>query len=63
MTFRWMPSRVSRRMSGTWLQDHCPHTLANIEDTGTLSDQDRQDLSAGLDRFLNQFQNGVAEPR
>jgi len=40
---------------GAWLRDHCPHTLSNIEDTGTLSDQDKDDLSAALDRFLGLF--------
>ncbi len=40
---------------GTWLQDHCPHTLSNIEESGELSDQDRDDLSSALDRFLTLF--------
>jgi F-type H+-transporting ATPase subunit alpha len=37
---------------GAWLSEHCPRTIARVEDSGDLSDEDRQDLVDAIDAFL-----------
>jgi F-type H+-transporting ATPase subunit alpha len=37
---------------GAWLSEHCPRAIARIEDSGDLSDEDRQDLVEAVDAFL-----------
>ena len=37
---------------GAWLSEHCPQAVARIEDSGELSDENRQDLVGAIDAFL-----------
>lgn len=37
---------------GTWLSGHCPRTLARIEGSGELSDEDRRDLVDAIESLL-----------
>jgi F-type H+-transporting ATPase subunit alpha len=37
---------------GAWLSEHRPRAIARIEDSGDLSDEDRQDLIGAIDGFL-----------
>jgi F-type H+-transporting ATPase subunit alpha len=37
---------------GARLSEHCPRAIARIEDSGDLSDEDRQDLVGAVDAFL-----------
>ena len=41
-----------KRGLGAWLMEHCPRTVTRIEDSGNLSDEDRQDLIGMIDAFL-----------
>jgi F-type H+-transporting ATPase subunit alpha len=37
---------------GARLSEHCPRAIARIEDSGELSDEDRQDLFGAIDALL-----------
>jgi F-type H+-transporting ATPase subunit alpha len=48
---------------GAWLSEHCPRTVARIETSGDLTDDDRQDLADGIDAFLGTLAPTTAEAR
>jgi F-type H+/Na+-transporting ATPase subunit alpha len=37
---------------GAWLSENCPRAIARIEDSGELSEEDRQDIVGAVDAFL-----------
>jgi len=48
---------------GAWLHDRCPRAEARIEQSGDLSDEDRNDLCAALDGYVAAFGRPETETR
>ncbi|RME63722.1 MAG: F0F1 ATP synthase subunit alpha, partial [Alphaproteobacteria bacterium] len=47
---------------GAWLSEHCPQAKLRIEESGKLSDEDRQDLIGAIDAFVTETAPMPREP-